>query len=1283
MPKSITPTAREREVYRYFQPLEISGASADVVYSDDRHHVPKSSTDPVLTAFAQLGAHKLHAKRGLVTMSSRDTEYILAEAGVGLSLQQDDDKNDPLWHGTTALKENCGLGMDLVRLFCNSEENGPKYAVFSDLTKEDMFKNKTVVTEAPFVRFLACVPLRSSLYNMVVGTYIVVDDKPREGLTESELEFMIDMGITVMDHLDAQRLNRKQSRAERMVKAIGLFIEGKSSLREWWLQEGHKSQSTKLKKRSRNNTTLEGQADVQFGVQDPPEEFSSKGFENLIDDSARLTLSRSPSSSTLSHVERGGDGRPSIPPRDSVFSSSDTTVPSAVFSQSKIPRNSSVTTFDTTEGSTADHAVRHSSVAFDLPQDSTELSKELQEALLTKDLKAVFARASNLIREAGGVDGSIFFDASIGSFGAASETDVMGQKAPGTFQIDDALTTSDDELGRRSSDTDTSHKDNHKPAENCCNILGFSTRKRSSLRGHTPPAEHHTFPERVLRTLLKRYPHGKVFNFDEDGSFSSSDSDNAYLGRDLQPESGPRRFTTSDKRAHKRKVSREAEAAALLGALPGARSVFWFPLWDTNRERWYAGSLVWSTCPTRILCPIEDLTYLAAFGNSIMAEVARLSALVLTQMKTDFISSISHELRSPLHGVLASVEFLQETSLSEVQADMVSNINASGRVLLDTIDHVLDFSKVNKRVKEKGRRSKRRTGKKGKPAPLSRTNSEDAMEDAVDMCVLSEEVVESVYAGRKLSYDGPASRQQSSRPQSMIGVPEPPVTIIMDIGWRPNWNFEMDAGAWRRIMLNLFGNAMKYTKTGFIKVSLHVEEDLFSRSRKTESMFVLRVKDSGKGISKEFLKHHLYKPFTQEDSLAVGAGLGLSIVRHIIQDLGGEIKFTSEQGVGTEATVKLPLLSPKQPEIDDPASNMVREVKEAARGRTFHLEGFDRYPDISETPTGILSADFEGAMFLKSNIHTMLTDWFDMEPAATQILDKSGSDMVVLMESGIGALNEKLQYYKELLTSGSGPSTAIILCNEYPHNSQLHAFEPLKVFYIPQPYGPHKLAKALHHAFCESEPDTLEIKINGNKNKTPDVTSIEITSPESISLPAGEVYQTSDTNDFATPTQELYSPLSPTSVSEHSIFDRRGSIITDVIKSGGMRVLLVEDNEINLKLLVAYMRKLKLNHATAINGLEALNAYKEANGQFDVIFMDISMPIMSGIESTRHIRRFEREQGLHPVALIALTGAANPNTRQEAFSSGVDLFLTKPVPMKSLKVMLDDLKMNGREGLTT
>lgn len=107
--------------------------------------------------------------------------------------------------------------------------------------------------------------------------------------------------------------------------------------------------------------------------------------------------------------------------------------------------------------------------------------------------------------------------------------------------------------------------------------------------------------------------------------------------------------------------------------------------------------------------------------------------------------------------------------------------------------------------------------------------------------------------------------------------------------------------------MNLFSNAMKYTTSGFVKVSLQVEENGFSRDRKARPTLILKVKDSGKGISKEFLRHRLYKPFTQEDSLAAGAGLGLSIVRHIIQDLGGQIGFSSEQGSGTEAIVHIPL----------------------------------------------------------------------------------------------------------------------------------------------------------------------------------------------------------------------------------------------------------------------------------------------------------------------------------------------------------------------------------------
>lgn len=1319
--KRSTLTARERELFRYWQPEDhiIPDGSATDKPS------PRSSSDPILTAFAQLGSLRLNARRGLITLSTRDNEYIIAESGKTLSIQGDDDEQDKLWHGVAQMKCK-GLGADLVKLFCDAD--APQYAVFDDVTKVDLLKDRKVVRESPFVRFLTCVPLRSP-QDLVIGNYIVVDDKPREGgLSESEFQFMIDMGLTVMDYLEAGRVKRKQYRAERMVKAMGLFIEGRATLRDWWLQVGHAAQNVSVKKRTQLEIPLEKRADIEFGVQDPVDEFTAMGLNGLHPHDLRPTLLRSPSSSTLSHSVHGDpktDGRPIMPQRESMFSSSSA---STFVSRSWHERNSSATTFDGVTEPTVDNEEKHHSVAFDLPPENVgpDASKELQEVLYSSDLKGVFSRASNLIREAIAVDGVLFLDASIGAFGGAADKDVMEEKAPGAFDAEKVAMSSDEDGNlRRTSEPEINGDvaqevaafQNASPAEKTCNILGFSTRRRSSLRGHAPYEELKHFPETVLRRLLKRYPHGKVFNFEEDGSFSSSESDHMASGLS-DADMTPQKFGAHERKAHRKRLSREAEAKAILSVLPKARSVFWFPLWDQSKERWFSGSMVWSTLPTRVLCPVEDLTYLAAFGNNVMAEVSRLSAQVLAQMKTDFISSISHELRSPLHGVLASVEFLQETSLGEVQTDMVDNIQASANVLLDTLNHVLDFSKVNRKSKNKGLPSAFRPKRSKKSAPRSdpeRQILDNTVEDIANVCVLSEEVVESIYAGRsinKRTFDA-GYRQKGDRPPS--GSLSSPVTIIMDVNYHPSWKFEIDAGAWRRILMNLFSNALKYTTAGFVQVSLQVESDALSRSKKSRSILTLRVKDSGKGISQEFLKHRLFKPFVQEDSLATGAGLGLSIVRHIVHDLGGEISFASEQGVGTEATVRIPLTSlPARKTIE---KDLLVETRSETKGLKFSLEGFDRYPDISETPTGILSSDFEAAMLLKTSVHNLITDWFEMEAATSS--DRACADVVVIMDSGSGGkpVNEILQTYHCASSPVAAKSIAIVFSTSYPTGPKIQSQGRFKVFYSSQPYGPHKIAKMMHSAFCNTTLLSLPSQLFSPQSVTSHPVDLQGIATSPLDALSPKSSNTSHTPSFpfhlprrrhsvqpglksefaaamnAISLQQLpESPIAETHKTENgegrpreASRDKKASGEPIVKDPKGMRVLLVDDNEINLKLLVAYMRKLKLNHATACNGLEAVNAYKDAHEQekhFDVIFMDISMPIMSGIESTQHIRRFEREHGLQPVALIALTGAANPTTRQEAFSSGVDLFLTKPVPMKSLKVMLDDLKANGRSGMS-
>ncbi|CZR54524.1 uncharacterized protein PAC_04408 [Phialocephala subalpina] len=1355
-----TATARERELYRYYNPILFPCPNSNDADSTALKPKAKASSDPCLTAFAQLGALRLNARRGLITVSTRDTEFVLAESGQRLSLQQDDDEDDKLWHGVGLIQNGTGIAPEITKLFC--QEDPPSHVLIGDLSKHERFKDKRCVTEDPHLRAMACVPLKTPLHGIVIGTYIVVDDKVRGPLSESDLQFLTDMAVTVMDYLEAGRVKRQQFRAERMVKAIGLFIEGRTTLREWWLETGHRTQHAEVKKRAKDKTNLEKLADKEFGVQESTDYFSRNSlhhFANALDSQPQSPSSSAPTS-TAPSVSGRGDGRPPIPRGDTLLSNSDTTVtspqhayhdgrpsvprgdthssdttPSTLVSRSWQERNSSVTTFDTIPDPTPDpEKNHHSSVSFDLPPAEnpvgTEVSKELQNAILTSDVRGVFARASNLIREAIGVEGVIYFDASVGSFGGSSDKNVMDEKAPGAFHPDQAMTTSEDDLARRTSDSDYADaakieplsQQNGNGTEKYCNILGFSTRKRSSLRGHQANEEHQRMPETILRKLLKRYPHGKVFNFDEEGSFSASESDQNPSTNlvDAQMDAGTGKPKSEHVRRRNR-ISREQEAAAILSVLPGARSVFWFPLWDQNRERWFSGSLVWSTCPTRTLCPIEDITYLAAFGNSTMAEISRLSAQVLSKMKTDFISSISHELRSPLHGVLASVEFLQETQMTEIQADMVSNIHASGKVLLDTINHVLDFSKVNRRTKNKKRLPKKRRQKLGR-----RESVDDGGEEKADICILSEEVIESIYAGQSVSKK--ALGLAGHRRHASVGSSEPPVTVIVDIHYRPNWTFEIDAGAWRRVLMNLFSNAMKYTKAGFVKIEMEMEEDVASHKAKSRQNLVLRVKDSGKGIGQEFLKHQLYKPFTQEDSLATGAGLGLSIVKAIVQDLGGKIEFQSEPGTGTEAIVRIPLTE-RLPKADSFKS--VSDVKRAVKGLKFNLQCFDMFPDIAETPTGILSSEAEAAMLLKSTVQSTLTSWYEMEELCSCSPGTPIADVILVMEAGLGemSLDDMLETYHQKhsnMKDGEKP-VAIVLTSSYHSGPKADAHQRFRIFYLQQPYGPHKIAKILHQAFSpeshldielQSEvtsplsplPDTVSPLLGMNPSPTSDAkdfASLSVPSPAPAPTDSQSQTPTPIANTPALPTAPPADPflLSPTSALNHtstpngnpsSAPDEEIAEVTTEPplpspsptfsltlgvappKPEGLRVLLVEDNEINLKLLIATMRKLKLDHATATNGLEAFNAYRECGGAFDVVFMDISMPIMSGIESTQHIRRYEKEHALPPVALIALTGAANPNTRQEAFSSGVDLFLTKPVPMKALRSMLDDLKREGR-----
>lgn len=121
-----------------------------------------------------------------------------------------------------------------------------------------------------------------------------------------------------------------------------------------------------------------------------------------------------------------------------------------------------------------------------------------------------------------------------------------------------------------------------------------------------------------------------------------------------------------------------------------------------------------------------------------------------------------------------------------------------------------------------------------------------------------------------------------------------------------------------------------------------------------------------------------------------------------------------------------------------------------------------------------------------------------------------------------------------------------------------------------------------------------------------------------------------------------------------------------------IKFLLVDDNHINLKVLQIHLeRRHRIGVQTAVNGAIAVDCFHANPSAYTCILMDISMPVMDGFEATRRIRAHEAQKGLTPVPIIALSGLTTEGAQQEAFGSGIDVFLTKPVQLATLDRLLE------------
>ncbi|RKK33833.1 hypothetical protein BFJ66_g12115 [Fusarium oxysporum f. sp. cepae] len=760
-----------------------------------------------------------------------------------------------------------------------------------------------------------------------------------------------------------------------------------------------------------------------------------------------------------------------------------------------------------------------------------------------------------------------------------------------------------------------------------CQLLGSS----NSL-GSNSTQDVNNISQALLSHLLRRYPEGYIFDFDSQAQRSFTHNTKHFDSECSQPEQQPSQHNASPRNDNESYEKRELQET-----FSGARYVAFIPIWDPLKGLLSIGGFAWSRAPRRESDRDGELPFFRALGILAASEAFQIETLAADKAKSDVLGSISHELRSPLHGITLGLELLNDSGLGAAQQNIAHLIGTCCRTMLDTTEHLLDFSKVNQSMgSDVTNDDSLERSKLGNVPP----NREQTVNKTVRLDQIAEDVVESVYAGHSYQHASIAHifSPSKSRTSTDVGVmrrmdsieaaeakaidqrnqpQDGVVTIFLLYDPTLSWSFQTRAGAIRRIIMNLLGNSLKYTSQGFIKVSMVQSQPQGAMSG--ERMIELAVEDTGRGISEDFLRNNIFKPFSQEDQLSTGTGLGLSFVQRITYQLGGTISINSQVDVGTKVTVSIPMLQG----TSSPASEFAVYQQSPCHGLRARLAALPQS----------LGATHHGSMTSRALMNELCFEHIGMVPDGLSEVERLAPDVVIVQDNSASNLSELAQSWPD--------APVLVVCNnalvvQRYESAQVSTGRTRLCDYVAQPLTPNKLERAVSRAI------TFWAEIEDNPH-----------TPGTIPLP--------------TPSDMVSCSQPPTPAVESPL----GGLVPAQDYFQTPQFLIVEDNPINLKMLAHSMRKLQKPYRTAVNGQEAVNAYKETPGQFKYVLMDISMPVMDGLEATRQIRAFERYNGISASKILAITGLGSESTREEATRSGVDVFITKPVKLRELEVVIN------------